>query len=75
MVTPNNKLFKISILILLSICTILLLKQQYDIYQIKKDLSYIESELANTNSKLNKVEWNLSDEIEKVRRAVIVWSN
>ncbi len=75
METPNSKLFKKSILIMLSICTILLLKQQYDIYQIKKDLSYIESELENTNSKLNRVEWNLSDEIEKVRRAVIVWSN
>ena len=75
METPNNKLCKTSILILLFICTGLLLKQQYDIYQIKKDLSYIEAELENTNSKLNRVEWNLTDEIEKVRKAVIIWSN
>lgn len=71
----NSKLFKTSILIMLFICTGLLLKQQYDIYQIKQDLSYIESELENTNNKLNTVEWNLSDEIENVRKAVILWSN
>lgn len=71
----NSKLFKTSILIMLFICTGLLLKQQYDIYQIKQDLSYIETELENTNNKLNTVEWNLSDEIENVRKAVILWSN
>jgi cell division protein FtsL len=71
----NSKLFKTSILIMLFICTGLLLKQQYDIYQIKQDLAYIETELENTNNKLNTVEWNLSDEIEKVRSAVILWSN
>lgn len=71
----NSKLFKRSILIMLIICTGLLLKQQYDIYQIKQDLAYIQTELDNTNNKLNTVEWNLSDEIEKVRSAVILWSN
>lgn len=71
----NSKLFKTSILIMLFICTGLLLKQQYDIYQIKRDLSYIESEIDNTQSKLNSVEGNLSDEIADVRRAVIVWSD
>jgi hypothetical protein len=50
-------------------------KQQYDIYQIKQDLAYIQTELDNTNNKLNTVEWNLSDEIENVRKAVILWSN
>lgn len=71
----NSKLFKTSILIMLFICTGLLLKQQYDIYQIKQDLSYIEGELDNTQSKLNSVEDNLSEEIDAVRRAVILWSN
>jgi cell division protein FtsL len=71
----NSKLFKRSILIILIICTGLLLKQQYDIYQIKQDLAYIQTELDNTNNKLNTVEWNLSDEIENVRKAVILWSN
>jgi hypothetical protein len=71
----NSKLFKRSILIMLIICTGLLLKQQYDIYQIKQDLAYIETELDNTKNKLNTVEWNLSDEIENVRKAVILWSN
>jgi hypothetical protein len=60
---------------MLIICTGLLLKQQYDIYQIKQDLAYIETELDNTKNKLNTVEWNLSDEIENVRKAVILWSN
>lgn len=71
----NSKLFKTSILIMLFICTVSTLKQQYDIYQIKQDLVYIQTELDNTNNKLNTVEWNLSDEIENVRKAVIVWSN
>ena len=69
----NN--FKNLIIVFGLICTISTLKQQYDLYQIKKDLSYIESEIDDTKSKLNSVESNLSDEIDAVRRAVIVWSD
>lgn len=67
--------FKNLIIVFGLICTISTLKQQYDLYQIKEDLSYIESEIDDTKSKLNSVESNLSDEIDAVRRAVIVWSD
>jgi hypothetical protein len=66
-----NKILIISLIILLT----LTIKQQFDIYFLKKDLSDIKTDIYNCNNSVVNVENNLSEEIDKVRKAVIIWSN
>lgn len=68
MENKSDKSFKISVLVLLTICTISTAKQQYDIYRLKKKLSNLEYQIDEAKN-------SLSSDIDDVRRAVILWSN
>ena len=70
-----DKNFKTLVIVMLLICTISVLKQHYNLYEIKIDISYIETVTENTQNNLNSAKDDLSSEIEDVRRAVILWSN
>ena len=71
---------------ILLLCTIgLLIFQQYEIEKLNTDihhLSYdiddiddIESKLEDIESKLDDIESELADDIEQVRKTIILWSN